>query len=323
MSGVRVPLAVDAQVRVPFGPVLVPLRALILLTASAPLALWCLSLGTLSVGSRLGLAIAVMMLGFTLAAPVRDGIWIGTWCLYRVGGRLLSTAVLDGEGHRARVKSAGNAMHVSRIRSEIRWRQPLRPLRHLSALPTVSNADAGIVRLNPGGARAILMLEGPGGSPTSEEHARWCKTVTQWLLGLECPAQLISVVSNFDSQRARLAFDERTKSWPATRLAELERDLAGRVAEQSIGLRHFVVLAPGLASADGIPWLSRVTRLPRALEASDDDAARALLTALRTSPTLGLSASVADRDDIAELLVDTVVGATSAAVSARWSCPDW
>ena len=31
MSGVRVPLAVDAQVRVPFGPILVPLRALVLL----------------------------------------------------------------------------------------------------------------------------------------------------------------------------------------------------------------------------------------------------------------------------------------------------
>ncbi|MHB8490278.1 MAG: VirB4 family type IV secretion system protein [Candidatus Dormibacteria bacterium] len=138
----------------------------------------------------------------------------------------------------------------------------------------------------------------------------------QWLLGLECPAQLVSVVSNFDSHRAQGAFDERIKGWPATRLAALERDLAGRVAEQSLGLRHFIVLSPGLAAADGIPWLSRATRLPRALEASDDDAKRALLTALRTSPSLGLAVSVADRDDIAELLVDTVVGATSAAVSS-------
>ena len=206
-------------------------------------------------------------------------------------------------------------MQVSRIRSEILWRGPLRPLRHLSALPIVSNADAGVVRLNPGGARAILMLEGPGGSPASEGHARWCTTVIQWLLGLDCPAQLLSVVSSFDSQRAQCAFDERTKGWPATRLGELERDLAGGVAEQSIGLRHFAVLAPGLAAGDGIPWLSRLTRLPRALEASADDASRALLTALRTAPALGLSATVADRDDIAELLVDTVVGATSAAVS--------
>ncbi|MGA8668120.1 MAG: hypothetical protein WB804_14775, partial [Candidatus Dormiibacterota bacterium] len=95
-------------------------------------------------GSRFGLAIAVMMLGFTLSAPTRDGIWIGTWCVYRLGGQLLSTAVLDGAGHRAHVQSADNAMQVSRIRSEILWRGPLRPLRHLSALPIVSNADAGV-----------------------------------------------------------------------------------------------------------------------------------------------------------------------------------
>jgi hypothetical protein len=315
MSGVRVPLAVDAQVRVPFGPILVPLRALVLLTAFAPIALVCLSIGALSVGSRLGLAVAVMMLGFTLAAPVRDGIWIGTWCLYRVGGCLLPSAVLEGKGRRARVESAGNAMQVSRIRREIVWRPPVRALRHLTALPSVSSADSGVVRLNPGGARGFLMLEGPGGSPSSEGHARWCSTVMQWLLALECPAQLVSVISNFDSYRAQIAFDERVKGWPATRLGELERDLAGRVAEQSLGLRHFVVLSPGLAAGDGIPWLSRATRLPRTLEASDDDAARALLTALRTARGLGLAACMADRDDIADLLVDTVVGSSSAAVS--------
>ncbi|MFZ0180726.1 MAG: DUF87 domain-containing protein [Candidatus Dormiibacterota bacterium] len=315
MSGVRVPLAVDAQVRVPFGPIMVPLRALVLLTAAAPIALACLSLGALSVGSRLGLAIAVMMLGFTVAAPMREGIWIGTWCLYRVSRRLLTTAVLDGERHRARVQSAGGAIQVSRIRREIAWRPPVRALLHLTGLPTLSGADAGVVRLNPGGARGILMLEGPGGSPASEGHARWCSTVMQWLLALDCPAQLVSVVSNFDSHRAQGAFDERVKGWPATRLAELERDLAGKVAEQSLGLRHFVVLSPGLAAADGIPWLSRATRLPRAFEASDDDATRALLSALRTAPGLGLAATIADRDDIADLFVDTAVGARSAAVS--------
>src|ERR1700676_1675438 len=316
MNSVRVPLAVDAQVRVPFGPILVPLRALVLLIAAAPIALACLSLGTLSVGPRRGLAVAVMMAGFTLAAPMRDGIWIGTWCLYRLGGRVWTTAVLDGTGRRASVQPEGNAMHVSRIRPEIVWRSPLRALRHLTALPIVCSADAGVVRLNPGGARAILMLEGPGGSPASEGHARWCSTVMQWLLALDCPAQLVSVVSNFDSHRGQIAFDERIKGWPATRLAELERGLAGRVAEQSLGLRHYVVLSPGLAAADGIPWLSRGARLPRALEASDGDAARALLTALRMAPGLGLTASIADRDDIADLMVDTVVGSGSAAVGS-------
>ena len=134
MSGVRVPLAVDAQVRVPFGPVLVPLRALVLLIVTAPIALACLSFGNLSVGSRIGLAVAVMMLGFTLAAPMRDGIWIGTWCLYRLANRVLPTAVLEGEGRRARVRSSGGAMQVTHMRAEISWRSPLRPLRHLTGL---------------------------------------------------------------------------------------------------------------------------------------------------------------------------------------------
>ncbi len=317
MSGIRVPLAVDAQVRIPFGPALVPLRALVLLSASAPIALACLNLDGLSIGSRLGLAIAAMMLGFTLAAPMRDGIWIGTWCLYRLADSVLPNAVLEGEGHRARVRASGDAMQVSNIRGELAWRSPFRVLRHLSVLPTVSSAGAGVVCLTPGGARGILNLEGPGGSPTSEAHARWCSTVMQWILALDCPAQFVSVVSNFDSHRAKVAFDERVKGWPATRLAELERDLAGRVAEQSLGLHHFVVLSPGLAASDGIPWLSRLTRLPRAVEASVDDAGRAVHTALRTAPGLGLAVSVADRDDIADILGDTVVGSPSAAISRQ------
>ena len=165
MSGIRVPLAVDAQVRVPFGPVLVPLRALVLLTLTAPIALACLSFGGFSVGSRIGLAVAAMMLGFTLAAPMRDGIWIGTWCLFRLANRVLPSAVLEGKGRRARVRSSGDAMQVTHIRGELSWPSPLRALRHLTVLPAVSSADAGVVRLSPGGARGILTLEGPGGSP--------------------------------------------------------------------------------------------------------------------------------------------------------------
>ncbi len=87
MSGVRVPLAVDAQIRVPFGPMLVPLRALVLISAATPLALLCMGMNALSVGSRIGLAMAVLMLAFTIAAPMRDGIWFGTWLLYRLWRR--------------------------------------------------------------------------------------------------------------------------------------------------------------------------------------------------------------------------------------------
>lgn len=172
MSGVRVPLAVDAQIRVPFGPMLVPLRALVLISAATPLALLCMGMNALSVGSRIGLAMAVLMLAFTIAAPMRDGIWFGTWLLYRVGAGVMTTAVLDGEGCRASVKCSGDAMQVSRVRRETRWPRPLRSLRNLTALPIVGSADAGIMLLNPGGARGVIMIEGPGGSPTSELNMR-------------------------------------------------------------------------------------------------------------------------------------------------------
>ena len=317
MSTIRVPLAVDAQVRVPVGPILLPLRALVVLTAVSPIALLCLGISALPVSTRLGIAVAVLMLGFTLAAPMREGIWIGTWFAYRVARRLMPTAVLDGQGRRARVLLTGAGLEVSRVRPELGNRRGVRALRHLTRVPQVDNADAGIIRLNPGGARAILMVEGPDGSPSGEQHAQWCSVLVQWLLSLDCPAQLVSVVSNFDSRRAQDAFDERTKGFPATCLVELERDLAGRVAEQSLGLRHFVVLSPGIAAADGIPWLSRATRLPRAVEASVEEASRVLQSALRTATSLGIAASIPDRDDIADVLVDTVIGTRTAATSAR------
>jgi hypothetical protein len=316
VNGVRVPLAVDAQVRVPFGPILVPLRALVLLGVSAPIALACLGINALAESSRLGLGVAVLMIGFTLAAPMREGIWIGTWCLYRFAHRVMPTVVVEGAGKRARVRSIGEGIEMSRIRAAIRFRG-LPVLRHLTNLPTVESADAGIIRLHPGGSRAVLIVQGPSGAPAGDQHAQWCSVLIRWLLAIECPAQLVSVVSNFDSRRAQTAFDERTKGFPITRLAEFERDLAGRVAEQSLGLRHFIVLSPGLAAADGIPWLSRITRLPRAIEASDAEAERALQSALRMAPGLGIAASIPDRDDLGELLIDTVFGATSAATSSR------
>ena len=315
MSGVRVPLAVDAQVRVPFGPVLVPLRALILLTASAPLALWCLSLGTLSVGSRLGLAIAVMMLGFTLAAPVRDRnldrdvVPLSSWW----------SSVLDG-GTRWRGSPGASEVcgerHAPVADSE---RDPVAaaPAPAPSSERSANREQRG--RRDPATESRGCARHPYAGRSRWIAHERGTRSVVQdshaVVAGVGVPGAADQRREQLRQPTCTARIRRRTKSWPATRLAELERDLAGRVAEQSIGLRHFVVLAPGLASADGIPWLSRVTRLPRALEASDDDAARALLTALRTSPTLGLAASVADRDDIAELLVDTVVGATSAAIS--------
>ena len=100
MKPVRVPLAADAQIRIPFGPALLPLRAVIMLALASPLALVILGIGVLPAGPRAGLMLAVLMMAFTLAAPTREGVWIGTWWLYRRCGLLLPTAVLHGRAAR-------------------------------------------------------------------------------------------------------------------------------------------------------------------------------------------------------------------------------
>ncbi len=158
-------------------------------------------------------------------------------------------------------------------------------------------------------------LEGPGGSPTSEGHTRWCATVLQWLLALDCPSQLVSVVSNFDSHRAQIAFDVPSQGLAADapRGARARPGRKGRRAEPRSPSFHRARARHRRIRRN--PMASRVTRLPRALEATDEDAARALLTALRTAPGLGLSVAIADRDDVANVLVDTVIGSPSAAVS--------
>lgn len=135
MTALRVPLAVDAQVRVPLGPMLLPLRALVVLTAVSPVALLCLGIGALQVSTRLGMAAAVLMLGFTLAAPMREGIWVGTWFVYRLARQVMPTAVLDGQGKRARVLLTGAGLEVSRIRPELANPRGIRALGYLNSTP--------------------------------------------------------------------------------------------------------------------------------------------------------------------------------------------
>jgi hypothetical protein len=293
---------------------LLPLRAVILLLAVSPGALACLSIGALSPSYRVGLMLAVMMLGLTFATPTREGLWIGTWWLYRLAHRVMPTAVIGEVNHRARIRKVAGGLHVTEMKQAIACPRRLRALRFLTQIPSYSTVQPGVVRLTPGGARAILLIDGPLGPTGGDRYAQWCSQLVNWLSTVDCPAQVLTVISHFDAQKAQAAFARRTKGWPRTRLAEFERDLAGTVAEQSLGLRHYVVFLPGAAGRDGIPSLSRLTRMRHALEATDDEALRALESAMRLASGAGLSVSIPDRDDLAQLLSQTVVGSPAAAV---------
>ena len=312
MTRVRVPLAVDAQLRIPLGPVLLPLRAVVLLAAVSPVAFLCLQIDALNVSYRVGTALTVYMLAFTLAVPEREGVWIGTWCAYRMVRSLVTTAVVGGEPRRARIRMMRGGIEVTRVK------EPLAPLARvpwlagLVRVPAVTTVESGVIRLDPGGARAVLLLEGPVGSVTGDAYAAWSQVLVDWLLAVDCPAQFLSVVSHHDSHRAQLAFDGATDGWPRTPLRDLERSLCGAVAEQSLGFRHHVVLSPGMAGSDGLPhniWRGRA-------HADDAEAARVLQTAVRLAAGSGLSVTVPDRDDLGALLHCTLVGSAEVAAGS-------
>ncbi len=285
----HVPLAVDAQIRVPLGPALIPLRALCALVAAALPALLLLGVGAIPLPYRLGLALSLFLVAFGISAPDREGVWIATWWLYRLGHRFMPSAILNGEPVRARVETVAGSLCITDSRQPLGGVFKLFGLASVLLVPSAATTLPGVVRLTPGGSRALLMLEGPLASIGTDKYAHWCERVLEWLLAIECPAQMLTVLDHFDSQRAQAAFDQRVQGWPRTPLADLERDLAGRVADQSVRFRHCIILAPGMAGADGLPAASRVTRLTRADEATDEEAARALEAALRTAAGMDLA----------------------------------
>lgn len=311
MNRVRVPLAVDAQLRIPVGPALLPVRAVVLLAAVSPVAFVCLQAAALDVSFRIGMAVTILMIAFTLALPEREAVWIGTWFAYRAIRPFLSTAVVGGSSLRATVRMCETGMAVTRTRQPMSTLDRLPFLAQVSRLPIVTWLEPGIIRFSLAGTRAVLLLEGPQGSITGDAYAAWSKRTIAWLLALDCPAQVVTVVSHHDSHRARLAFDSATEPWPRTPLWERERALCGTVAEQSLGFRHHVVFAPGLAGPDGVPRAGTL----RASQgtAADSEAARVLQMAIRLAAGADLSVSVPDRDDVASLFRHTILGASEAA----------
>lgn len=311
---IRVPLAVDAQVRVPMGPASVPVRTVIVTAASAPLAYMAFLLPFHDGTWKLGAALMVMALAFTISTPTREGIWIGTFWAYRFLDRLFPTAIVNGRAQRALVRFSGETVRITDIkpvhhskRSYARFMDLVRDI------PAVSDAGAGVITVSPGGARAILEVGGPTVSIGSDAYLRWCEQFMHWIFAVECPVQVLTLMTHFDSHRAQMAFDRRTQNWPQTGLRHIERDLAGRVANASLGLRQFVIFAPHMSQKDGIPDACRLRRVSQMKEASIDEAERALQSALRHASSFGIEVNIPDRDELAQVISQTIIGATSAA----------
>ena len=312
---IPVPLAVDGAIRIPVGPMMFPLRAIIMAGICSPLSFICINLTFMSGPMRMTCAVAVLMLAATLAVPTREGIWIGTFTVYRYAGRVMPSLIHLSKSYRALVERGSGAVRVSHTHGTFSsTRKMLLKLNHFADVPRVVSSAPGLIELNPGGIRAILMVEGPAFSLHSESYVIWCQQMMTWITSLETPVQFITMMTHFDSDKAQQAFDRRVSGWPRSPLLDTEREIAGLVAESTLGLRHYIVFAPDSAADDGIPHMSRFGRLSRASNTKHDRADRVLQAAVRMASSFNLDITVPDRDDIAFLVSQTVIGAQEAMV---------
>jgi hypothetical protein len=312
---IRVPLAVDAQVRIPMGPVMLPLRGLFLMAAAAPFAALFFYAGFLPVVYRVGISGFILGLAGIMAVPTQQGVWIGTYYLYQLAPRIMPSAVLRGKAQRAVVHDVDGHVRVTHTRGTYATRNPyLARLNNYAGLPTVTWFGPGLFRLNPGGARAILEVTGPAFSISSENYINWSQQMMNWLMTADCPVQFLTIMTHYDAHKSQRAFDRRVEGWARTPLLEMERELAGLVAERSLGLRHYAVFSPGMAGHDGIPHSSKIERVSRASNTPDLEVERVMQSVTRLAPSFGLDVRVPDRDDLVEVLSHTILGAQDAAV---------
>ncbi len=307
----------DAHFRLAIGPMMLPLRSVILASAVSPIAYLLLALRLPGLWGAAGAGF-VLAMAASFGLPERQGVWVGTHLLYRHAWRLLPCTVSRGRVGRARVREVAGSIHVRAERGigpGGRWMP--RRWRTVLALPAPSADVRGILRLSPGGHRAVLLLEGPPVSISSEAYLTWCTSVLSWIGAVGCAVQFLTLMTHHDAERVGDAFDRRVAGWPRTPLRELERAVACTLAETTLGLRHYVVLSPLTAGTDGIPDLASPWRSRRARAATEQDADRALQSALRLAPGFALDAHPADRDDIAALLAHTPLGAARAMVGNR------
>jgi conjugal transfer ATP-binding protein TraC len=308
MKPIQVPLALRAEIRLPVGPVELPLRAVIVMLAVAPSALLLFAL-PLSLTYQIGGAIMLLGMASAISRPNREGVWIGTWLFYRCLDPLLTRVIAGGRPEATSLRRVG--VH---LRMSSRRREPLRGpwgLARWTCLPRVREVGPGLFRRIPGGWSAVLELSGPRDAPLTEGYARWALAVVDWLAAVGCAAQVYTEASHVDRSQAQQAFEEGVRRERSV-LVDFERDLAGRVAETSLSVRQYVVLTPRLVQSDGFPLPNRLRTLSRAADAGHDEAERIRDLALRQAETLRISVRPVDEDRVPELLRRTPVGCDDA-----------
>jgi hypothetical protein len=313
VSRIRVPLAVDANLGVDLGPFRLPIRAVALMGVCLLPVMLCLH-APLPSGLRLGLASALLCGALVVTVPTRQGVWIVTYWAFLVLGRVLSSQVHRHQPARGTVRFLEEGVVTGDLRPSLHLRGPL--ARRLF-VPRVAETADGLFHVEGVGWRAVARVEAPPVAVGSVSHARFCDTLVRWLVGVECPAQVIAKAGHLDRSEAERLWEEGIdRGRVGGPLLELEREFAGEMAAASLRLTQYVVWAPRSARANGVPFGSGL--VGTAVRASRADAERVLDAALRLARDSGLEVTALEPAEIHEqLLQGSLLGCAEAAASSR------
>jgi hypothetical protein len=299
-------MALRARPTFPVGPFQVGLRTVWVVFAVSPLALAALHLPA-GGGTKVTVAVTVLMFAYVLSLPEREGIWIGTYLLYLLLDPALPRAVAGNRGRAVSIRRIGRR----HLEVSAHDRRPLAlpgALARWTTLPRVQGTGDGLLQKTPGTWCAVVRLEGPVDAPHTAEYAAWCSRLMTWIAALDCPAQLYVEATHYERSQAEQAFLERVRDLEGTPLVEHERALVGAQALSSLILRHHVVFFPRWAGRDGIPTTARATKIFETINASESDAARVRDVAVRQAANLRLDAEPLPAAEIDDLMRRTPLG---------------
>ncbi|MFZ0218064.1 MAG: DUF87 domain-containing protein [Candidatus Dormiibacterota bacterium] len=309
MRPIQVPMALRAELKLPVGPMEVPFRTAVLLIATMPFVLLVLALpGQLTTKA---LIVAGVLGGASaISRPNREGVWFGTWAFYRFAEPHLPQLVRSGRVRSATVRRVG-----AHLRIPAHDRRPLSlpgAFAHWSDLPRLRDAGDGVFQHEPdGGWIAVLEIAGPRDAPLTDGYSAWSRAFVDWVNTIDCPVQMITEATHYDRTEAQMAFEQSLRRG-RSHLVDLERQMAGEVAERSLAVRQFAILTPRGAGEDGIPPANRLTRVMQTIHASRAEAERLRDLATRQAETLGVVVRPVPVRDLRRFLARTPVGCAEA-----------
>ncbi len=300
--------------RLAVGPLLLPVRSLVLAASVSPAAYMLLALRLPGLWGAAGAGF-VLAMAASFGLPERQGVWIGTHLAYRHAWRLLPSMVSRGAAGHARVRRA----------RRVRPRRPASgrtedvsagwchdALRLLTPGAVHVSGGIGLLRLDPGGHRGVMVLEGPAVSLTSDGYLEWCRSVGQLVAGTGLPG---AVPHADDPPRpGRVWRGVR----PARRRVAAHAPARDRARPREHARRDH---ARACATTSCWPALSRRRRHPPPRRRLAGDARREPTPTrpnarcdprCALAPGFAVEVRAADRDDIAALLAHTPLGASRA-----------